>query len=315
MLTISMRNWEKLPEYIFERGTLVKVGDELTKEVVGAQFVVKDARDRLIVSNIRKVNFPFAVAEWLGLMTGEAELPFFQQFVSGYDKYSTDGKVVDGAYGPRLHPMGRFDDQLTGVISELRRDPMSRRAVMSIYSGGADLYGAGGKNTPCTLTLQFLVRQGHVHLLANMRSSDVVWGVTYDVFMFTMLQEYVATQLDLPLGSYYHHAGSLHLYERDWGYAVGRSGVRRRLYAHMMDPMPRNIDSLEIYKLHAAYKGMSDPEPVGEVLHRMKFESQWAENLVLAGYAWLNRKSEGAREESLRQITDPIIRKTIRQWV
>jgi len=47
-----------------------------------------------------------------------------------------------------------------------------------------------------------------------MRSNDVVWGLPYDVFLFTMLQEMLAQTLDLELGSYIHVAGSFHLYER-----------------------------------------------------------------------------------------------------
>jgi thymidylate synthase len=47
-----------------------------------------------------------------------------------------------------------------------------------------------------------------------MRSNDLVWGLPYDVFFFTMLQELLAQKLGLDLGVYIHGAGSLHLYER-----------------------------------------------------------------------------------------------------
>jgi thymidylate synthase len=51
-----------------------------------------------------------------------------------------------------------------------------------------------------------------------MRSQDATHVLPYDFFMFTMLQEYVATQLDRDVGSYTHIAGSLHVYNRDRGF-------------------------------------------------------------------------------------------------
>jgi thymidylate synthase len=47
-----------------------------------------------------------------------------------------------------------------------------------------------------------------------MRSNDIVWGLPYDVFLFTMLQELLASELSVDIGSYFHYAASFHLYER-----------------------------------------------------------------------------------------------------
>ena len=62
--------------------------------------------------------------------------------------------------------------------------------------------------------MQVLIRNGLLHLIVQMRSNDVVWGLPYDVFLFTMIQELLARTLGLELGTYVHGAGSLHLYER-----------------------------------------------------------------------------------------------------
>jgi hypothetical protein len=78
---------------------------------------------------------------------------------------------------------------------------------------------AGSKDVPCTISIQLLIRDRKLHMIVNMRSNDVVWGLPYDVFSFTCLQEaflYMLQERGVPvddLGSYHHHAGSLHIYD------------------------------------------------------------------------------------------------------
>jgi thymidylate synthase len=59
-----------------------------------------------------------------------------------------------------------------------------------------------------------MVRSGRLHAIVYMRSNDAIWGLPYDIFLFTMLQELLASELGLELGSYTHVVASLHLYER-----------------------------------------------------------------------------------------------------
>lgn len=61
--------------------------------------------------------------------------------------------------------------------------------------------------------MQFLLRDGVLHLVVNMRSNDAYSGLLHDVFAFTMLQELVARSVDAELGRYIHMVGSLHLYD------------------------------------------------------------------------------------------------------
>jgi thymidylate synthase len=101
------------------------------------------------------------------------------------------------------------------VLEELKNDPDSRRAVMHINQP-PDLgraVGAGSKDVPCTMSLQLLIRDRKLHMHVLMRSNDVVWGMPYDVFSFTCLQEaflYLLQEQGVPvdgLGCYHHTAG------------------------------------------------------------------------------------------------------------
>ena len=71
------------------------------------------------------------------------------------------------------------------------------------------------KDTPCTLSLQFLLRDGRLNLTTTMRSNDVWTGVPYDMFSFCSMQVMMAMTLGVGVGTYTHQAGSLHIYERN----------------------------------------------------------------------------------------------------
>lgn len=304
MIKFTPRNYLRLVKYIAENGKDVQVDGRLTKEIMDAEFVIDDPRDRLVISPARKINVPFAVAEWVGLMTGESSLAFFQQYIQSFDEYSSDGVFVDGAYGQRIWRLPLFN-QIGGVIQELTRDPLSRRAVITLYDGPTDLYGGGGKSTPCTLSIQFLIRDGKLNALTTMRSNDVVFGVSYDIFMFTMLQEFLARRLDVGLGQYYHRAGSLHLYERDFSLLAADDGPR---WTRVMRDMPK----LTIANVAALRRKLMSDEGtlIAEPLQ------PYLTDFLMADKAFKRRKTDERTASILCDtIADPTVRKAMRLYL
>jgi thymidylate synthase len=75
-----------------------------------------------------------------------------------------------------------------------------------------------------------------------MRSNDLIWGVPYDVFVFTFLQELAAMELQVGLGTYHHFAGSLHIYDRHFN-LVDEILSNNDDYALDITPMPELPDS------------------------------------------------------------------------
>lgn len=201
------------------------------RELLAASFTLTDPRNRLISSPARAVNYGFAVGELCWYMRGDSDLATMLYYNRRMAQFSDDGVSINSAYGARILNGGAVTDaspsQWALCIEELRRDTDSRRAVMHINQP-RDLRKAisfGSKDVPCTLSLQVLVRDRRLHMHAVMRSNDVVWGLPYDVFSFTCLQEAFLYQLQeagVPvddLGSYHHTAGSLHLYDTHYGLA------------------------------------------------------------------------------------------------
>ena len=106
-------------------------------------------------------------------------------------------------------------DQLDNVIKMLKRNPDTRQATISIYDGKEmDQYEY---DTPCTYAIQFTVVNNKLNMCITMRSNDLWYGFCNDQYCFARLQQMVAEETDYELGSYYHFAHNLHLYEKDLG--------------------------------------------------------------------------------------------------
>lgn len=95
------------------------------------------------------------------------------------------------------------------VIPELRRDPGSRRAVISIRDNEAD---ALAENPACLQSMQFMIREGKLTMDVLFRSNDAVRAAYMNMFALTELQKKVADKLNVPVGCYTHTANSYHCY-------------------------------------------------------------------------------------------------------
>ena len=116
---------------------------------------------------------------------------------------------MNGAYGVKVV------EQATYVADALSKDQDSRQAVINIWRERP----AQSKDIPCTLNMQFLIRDGKLHAVVNMRSQDAVLGFSYDVFTFSAVAGLIRVLLkergtDVELGYLHVHVGSLHLYEQ-----------------------------------------------------------------------------------------------------
>lgn len=232
---------------LFKYGYTTCPRGQETKELISFMFGFEDSRQRLIYNPERNVNIAFMLAECLWIATGHGDVEMISYYNSKIAAFSDDGVSFHGAYGPRLRCLnerGVLSDQFKLVIDKLREDPDSRQAVCNIFYAGRDYKKT--KDVPCTLTFQFFIRERggtkRLNMIANMRSSDVMLGLSTDVFNFTTIQELIASELDIEPGDYYHVEGSLHMYKRDFEWAERILKNRGRLVKEIlvMPPMPPN---------------------------------------------------------------------------
>ena len=108
-----------------------------------------------------------------------------------------------------------------------------------------------------------MLRDNKLNLLTSMRSNDIYWGLSHDVFCFTMLQEAVARALGAELGTYKHVVGSLHLYLKDKGPSKRFLKEGYQSTSPVMPPMPEgdpwtNIRNLLALEATIRTSGMLD---------------------------------------------------------
>lgn len=191
--------------------TVMRRGYRVESRIGGAMnlqnvtIVLTDPSRSLVVR--KGMSIDFAVEETAQSLAGIYD----HARLAAVNKRAAELITLDTAYGPRVAT------QLPLVEAELRANPNSRRAV--VYVGRHDdLYLSGNANRafemPCTMTWQFDLSQGELDMTVNMRSNDAVWGLSYDIPMFTTFQRAMAYALDVPVGTYWHQAGSFHIYER-----------------------------------------------------------------------------------------------------
>lgn len=190
-----------------DKGDKISPRGMATRELTHVQLVVMKPGVLPFDIQGRELRPFIAAAEALQLV-GQITVPeLMVQGSSAFGRF-TDGGVFHGAYGVRVH--GR----ITPLLDALSLDHGTRQAVLSVYDAHQDL-GADVRDVPCTISLQFLARNGRLDMRTSMRSNDVWLGLPYDLHQFIALQAAVAQHLSLDLGAYVHTVGSLHAYETD----------------------------------------------------------------------------------------------------
>jgi thymidylate synthase len=177
------------------------------------QIRIANPRKRFIYSDARNMNMGFGLAEFLWIITGQNDVEMISFYNSHMANFSDDGKTLSGAYGMRINNWYGLN-QIDLARKKLAQDKDSRQAIVNIFDARQDYKPT--KDVPCTLTLQFLIRNNRLNMIVNMRSNDCWLGFPYDMHQFSMIQEVMAAWLDVEMGEYIHNAGSYHMYERDF---------------------------------------------------------------------------------------------------
>lgn len=206
-------------------GNKVKVRDNEMLETIPCYFEILNPRDRLLNikcrnDKIRKYTF----GELMWYLSGKDNLNFINKYSKQWAKLSDDGVHCNSAYGKYIfgqmlcHGDGvNYKDsglrysQWEWCKKQLLNDMFTRQAVIQIKP--IQMYDT--KDVACTYFLQFMIRNNKLDLIVGMRSNDLMFGTTYDVFMFTFLQELMAAEIGICVGTYRHFASNMHIYCKD----------------------------------------------------------------------------------------------------
>jgi thymidylate synthase len=195
---------------------LIDSRNGITHEIPNGQ-VAMDIRRPIVSLVNRRLGYRFMAREAWWILSGRNDVATIGEF-GDVARFSDDGQFFFGAYGPRLV------DQLPYLIDILSKDFATRQAVATIWRESPKVT----RDVPCSLSVQFLVRGGHLHCFYNMRSSDVWLGAPYDWFSFSMFTCYLLLCLRqtnefwyrVNPGTLYYTAASCHLYDEHFPKAL-----------------------------------------------------------------------------------------------
>jgi thymidylate synthase len=181
------------------------------RELLFQQFEIEDPTELMIYSQARKFSSTYAIAEWLWYLSKNPAVNNIGKLAKIWRQIQDEDGEVESNYGVYLFAQWEW------AINELLDDNDTRRATLVINQPHHK--GKNKLDYPCTQYLQFFIRNNKLHLGVAMRSNDIIFGFCNDVFTFALFQQLMLNELNergagVELGSYHHHAGSLHLYKK-----------------------------------------------------------------------------------------------------
>ena len=183
-----------------------------TRALFNIGFEIKNPMSNLIVDQDRDWKWDYAEAEWQWYLSGDKNIKKLGELYGKVPEIWKRMANKDGDVNSNYGWQWQRDNQLSNIIAMLKTNPKTRQAAISIYDAKEVNWGHYTHDTPCTYAVQFTVLNGHLNMCVTMRSNDLWYGFCNDQYCFSKLQELVATKVGLPIGTYYHFAHNLHLY-------------------------------------------------------------------------------------------------------
>ena len=162
----------------------------------------------------KKVHVPSVIHELLWFLSGSTNVAYLRAHGVGiWDQWARADGELGPVYGKQwrdwVAPDGRHIDQLAGVVEQLRRNPDSRRIIVSAWNVG-ELEAMALQ--PCHAFFQFYVAGGRLSCQLYQRSADLFLGVPFNIASYALLTHMLAQQCDLGVGEFVWTGGDCHLY-------------------------------------------------------------------------------------------------------
>jgi thymidylate synthase len=209
-----MRAYLDLLEHVLDHGTAK--GDRTgtgTRSVFGYQMRFDLAAGFPLVTT-KKLHLRSIVHELIWFLRGDTTVDYLHDHgVTIWDEWADEAGDLGPVYGKQWRswacPDGRTIDQISWVIDEIRRNPDSRRLVVSAWNV-ADLPDMALQ--PCHALFQFYVADGRLSCQLYQRSADIFLGVPFNIASYALLTHMVAGVTGLRVGEFVHTLGDAHLY-------------------------------------------------------------------------------------------------------
>ncbi len=261
---------------ILNKGKKIGSRDQEQMEVLSTLTKIHLPTERFLVIPYRNNNVFAQVAETLWVLAGRNDLAFLNNYLPRAIEFSDDKLTWRAAYGPRLRNWKGKIDQLEGVIKRLKEDPLTKRAVMTIFDPESDYQDT--KDVPCNNWLHFIQRNGYLDLHVTVRANDAIWGFSgINFFEWSVLHEIIANTMAWKVGHLSWYVGTFHIYNRHYSTAkkISKISQPKSMYEFNIKPTPINIciaeldDTLAMVFNAEEYSRIGDFNKSSEIEHKI----------------------------------------------
>ena len=209
-----MRQYHDLLQRVLDNG--VRKDDRTgtgTLAVFGHQMRF-DLADGFPLVTTKKLHLKSIIHELIWFLRGDTNVRYLQENgVSIWDEWADANGDLGPVYGRQWRswaaPDGSVVDQIAWVTDEIRRNPDSRRLIVSAWNP-ADIPKMA--LAPCHCLFQFFVADGRLSCQLYQRSADVFLGVPFNIASYALLTQMMAQVTGLRPGEFVHSFGDTHLY-------------------------------------------------------------------------------------------------------
>jgi len=162
----------------------------------------------------KKLHVKSIIYELLWFLKGDTNVHYLQEHgVRIWDEWADDHGDLGPVYGKQWRSWkgadGKTIDQISDLISQIRKNPDSRRLMVSAWNVGELSEMA---LMPCHALFQFYVANGRLSCQLYQRSADVFLGVPFNIASYALLTLMIAQVCDLRPGEFIHSFGDVHIY-------------------------------------------------------------------------------------------------------
>ena len=193
-------------------------------ELIGISYTLKDPTSTEIDNPVRAFDVENAEKFYQWVLSGSGDMSIMKEITKRAIQFDREVDGRNPHYGPRIA------QQIDYVIDELYEDPGSRRACIMILDPRDRAFAVAKREThstieyPCTVMLNYFIRNGYLHAHTMMRSNNMCSTVCYDNYIFCRLQEEIVCRLNtratilhpatankVHLGYYFHYILNGHI--------------------------------------------------------------------------------------------------------
>lgn len=239
-----MQQYLELMSRVMQEGTLKtdRTGTG-TKSVFGHQMRFDLSKGFPCITT-KKLHLRSIIHELLWFLKGDTNIQYLKDNgVRIWDEWADENGDLGNVYGYQWRnwptPDGKHIDQISQVVETLKKNPDSRRIIVSAWNVGEIEQMA---LPPCHAFFQFYVADGKLSCQLYQRSADIFLGVPFNIASYALLTIMMAQVCDLEVGDFVHTLGDAHIYSNHFEQTELQLGRESRPLPKMkINPEVKNI--------------------------------------------------------------------------